>query len=298
MKKTIAAAVLYTTALSTPSLAGTLPDNPLWTKTVASPGADVASMVCTDSLGNTIVGGHRTAANAAFVAKYDTNGHLLWNKNAPATETPSSCVTDPSGNIYTVDPTYIKRSNSAGTLTWRSQAVPGPATSRMQYQHIAAPVAGALWVSGLYRKSRHRYEGRHGQWRASFDPLRYSIRSGSRHSGYRDQQVGRPIHREWRIRLMSEPMAAWPTVCSPWGIFVFKFVASGQPVARVCLDYYLFPNYLASTVEGDPVIAGTGYAGHMGSSRKKNRELNYLSLATSWESDVSISCRNIRYCLS
>ena len=89
MKTTLTAALLCTTALVFPSIAATLPDTPIWSKTVVSAGTDQQTMVCTDNAGNTIVGGHRTAANAAFTAKYNASGVLLWNKNAPAAE--NSC---------------------------------------------------------------------------------------------------------------------------------------------------------------------------------------------------------------
>lgn len=79
---------------------------------------------------------------------------------------------------------------------------------------------------------------------------------------------------------------AWPVACSPFNISVSKFVANGTPVARVCLDYNLYPSQMTITTGGDPVIAGAGYAGHVGTARRV-RKLNHLTLATMWERSLS-----------
>lgn len=98
MRSIFVAALMCSTALTSPD-AAVLPDNPIWTRTVVSPGDDNATMVCSDSVGNTIVGGHRARYDVAFTAKYDQNGRLLWNRNAPGAETPADCSTDAAGNI-------------------------------------------------------------------------------------------------------------------------------------------------------------------------------------------------------
>lgn len=302
-------ALLCTTALATPSLAATLPDNPIWTKTVASPMADKATMVCTDNAGNTIVGGWRTKANAAFTAKYNAAGNMLWNKNAPATETPTECVTDASSNIYTVDPVYIKRFNpTTGALVWRSQAVPGDG-GVMHYENIAGVTSGALWVSGDYHDGCILARGPcPPDFTAGGAVMKVATSNGTRiattsiknadnrpipdiaTNRYGDLFVINGTHRQAGSSEDGWEPAGWPLTCPEPSNFVSKWIASGKPAARVCIDRNLDdPAKLATTYDGDPIVAGTSF-GSWGYGRAvRVRKLNYLTLATIWEAQLPLS---------
>jgi hypothetical protein len=89
--------------------------NLLWVKTAGSPAGDIGIGLKIDNIGNAIITGYNwdnitfestilsyTGGSDICIAKYNTNGTLMWAKKAGGVglDIPNAVETDPSGNIY------------------------------------------------------------------------------------------------------------------------------------------------------------------------------------------------------
>ena len=103
----------------------------LWQKYLTSSNTATGTKSCTDSSGNVYVAGYYTESSTlAFLAKFDTNGNLLWQRSVanPAWSAyGTDCCLDPSGNVYLSGYTnvtggsaaFLVKYDSAGTALWQ-----------------------------------------------------------------------------------------------------------------------------------------------------------------------------------
>jgi hypothetical protein len=142
----------------------------LWARTAGGTNDDEGSSVATDASGNSYVTGHfvsdtiwfgstyltQTAAGAAFVAKYDPAGNLIWARTV-GTANPSDICTDPNGTVF------VTGSFSGASLTFGSSTITNNGSSNVfifRYDTAgneiwarAAGGAGADYGFGIYKDS-------------------------------------------------------------------------------------------------------------------------------------------------
>ncbi len=144
--------------------------NLLWVQQIGTPEGDDSVGVATDSNGNVYISGIRevTVENTnagwsadAWVAKYDTQGNLLWTKQFGTPEIDASwdVTTDNYGNVYISGETdgslgdtnvgdldaWVAKYNGQGNLLWSKQL----GTSREDNAHsVVSDSFGNVYISG------------------------------------------------------------------------------------------------------------------------------------------------------
>jgi len=146
--------------------------NLLWVRHFGGTGVPLCSAVAVDLDGNIIVAGWFGAGSvdlggtiiengerAAFVAKYDSQGKLLWARVSQVQQ-PASVAADAQGNIYLTgvvfhpphnDDMYLAKYDRNGTFEWASS--PGGAPSRFG-RNVAVDREGNPHVVGTIKGTR------------------------------------------------------------------------------------------------------------------------------------------------
>lgn len=144
----------------------------VWYRRLQSTGTGGWNALAVDYIGNVFAAGSfrktQTGASSyqsAVVAKYDTNGELLWKRildqGGPQTFF-NAITTDPDGNCYAVGGTtetggnaphkgLIVKYNSSGVLQWQRtfrHSLVDPASSLVSFYAVARFISGAIVVAG------------------------------------------------------------------------------------------------------------------------------------------------------
>lgn len=217
------------------------PDVKIWTRQAGTGSIDDGFAVAADPSGNCIIVGEAlgsifgpyAGSRDLFVAKYDTNGNLLWGRQRGTVERDCAygVATDSSGNIYVTGYTgggldgytnaggttwdiFLMKFSPAGDWLWTRQF--GTANADEGYA-VATDVAGNVYLTGYVRGDIH------GQTRVgSADVIVCKYNSAGT--------------RLWtRLFGSIDIDQAWAIACDPWG----SVVVSG---------------YAMDSIEGNPVL--------------------------------------------
>ena len=161
--------------------------NALWAKDISCANSATATSVCTDTAGNVAITGYyytsvsfgtttlteTGAGNAAFIAKYNSTGSLVWARTANSnTEAEAfGIASDQSGNFFitgyywgsvvfgtvTLSTTYFQNTvfvakyNAAGAAQWARGA--GGTTANDFGSAVAADASGNVYVTGTLQSA-------------------------------------------------------------------------------------------------------------------------------------------------
>lgn len=182
----------------------------IWAKSAGSTGLDGTRDIYTDAAGNTYATGTFSGITATFgsitltnadpngfnrdifVAKYDTDGNVLWAKSAGGTgnDAGNAIAVDGDGNVYitgefkgtadfsgtslsqtnaNTEEIFVAKYNSSGTMQWAKRA---GGVGRDWGYGIAVDQDGAVYVTGNFTNN------------VDFDGTPYSSISGNNADGY------------------------------------------------------------------------------------------------------------------
>ena len=121
--------------------------------------------VATDSSSIVYVAGYQSSVNYWELAKYDSTGTLLWQKNFDVTGSYVKIRTDSSGNVLLVQPSSsnirVIKVSSSGTITWQRTIIGWPSGCsgvQIQYAGVSCDTSGNVYVSApVYANCQYGY---------------------------------------------------------------------------------------------------------------------------------------------
>jgi uncharacterized delta-60 repeat protein len=114
-----------------------------WQRTLGGVSSDLGRGVATDGSGSIYIIGSTSSAGAGssdlLLAKYDTNGTLLWQRalGSAAAETGNGIAIDGNVGVYVVGTSTVARYSTAGTFSWQKN---------IPFQPISIALAGEYIV--------------------------------------------------------------------------------------------------------------------------------------------------------